>query len=70
MTASIQHVIDRRRVALKFWLHRAAALAGQEADLHRGLHPEVEQIVGSKRILVFGEVLEHVGRELQKEVTN
>eukprot|EP00969_Alexandrium_andersonii_P228708 10101387-Alexandrium_andersonii.AAC.1 len=40
---------------------RAAQLEAQEKQLHESLHPDVEAVVASKRILLFGEMLRDAG---------
>ena len=42
---------------LAYWRQREMALAGKEQELHARLHPDVEAVVASKRILLFQEML-------------
>ena len=50
--------IAARSQALKFWLRRSLELRSAEADLHAGLNPGVEEVVRTKRILLWKEMLE------------
>ena len=61
MSTSTQEIIQHRRGALRWWTDRARALAADEKALHASLDPETENILGSKSLLVFRELLEHIG---------
>ncbi len=60
-TSSSSTTSAARREALKFWWDRSSALAAREVHLHHALHPELKTILADKRILVFSEMLEHLG---------
>ena len=53
MSTSARELAIYRGAALRHWRGRAAALAAREADLHRSMHPEVEEVMKSNRMLVF-----------------
>ena len=61
MTAPLKHIVATRHDALKFWLGRASALVRREVQLHGALHQEVKSILSDKRVLVFSEMLDHLG---------
>ena len=68
MTRSTKEIIDYRRGAMRWWTERAQALAGEECTLHAGLDPDVEKIVGGKRLIVFRELLETIDFPKAKDV--
>ena len=57
MTSSTETVTKHRRSALARWTARAAELEGRECQLHAALDVNVNGIVNTKRILLFGEML-------------
>lgn len=46
---------------LKKYLRVAAELAGEEKQLHESMHPDVERVMKSKRLLLFKRMLEDSG---------
>ena len=57
MTSSTETVTKHRRSTLARWTARAAELEGRECQLHAALDVNVNGIVNTKRILLFGEML-------------
>ena len=57
MKSSPAEIASYRAAVLRFWTDAASELAPQEKALHRSLHPDVEQVVGGKRILLFSKML-------------
>ena len=60
-------LVRRRRAVIDFWRSRADDLAAQERSLHASMCPEIERVMASKRILVFGEMFSSIsfpGRSL------
>jgi len=60
-TKGWQHVAKLRRDTLQHYTSRAQELSEPERKLHQQLHPDVEQVVSNKRILLFKEMLRDIG---------
>ena len=60
-STSLQDLASMMLAWFKHWSSRAQELAQQEKDLHRSLPSHRAAILTGKRILLYGELLEHYG---------
>ena len=60
---SVAAVTQHREETLERWRRLAASLAEDEAALHARMHPDVEKVMHSKRLLLF----KHMLREIKFE---
>ena len=56
-------VCDYRANVIRHWRELAHALKPKEEELHNTLHPDVEAVISSKRILLFRAMLQDIGFE-------
>ena len=60
LTRGSDHVKNERRAALEKWTRRAQELESAEAELHKGMDPELAKVYSGKRFLLLKEMLEAI----------
>ena len=60
MSRPASELIRKRIVVIAFWKNRALELASAERELHAEMCPEVERVMASKRLLLYGEMFEAI----------
>ena len=63
VSQSKDYICQYRANVLRHWCVLADALRTKEEELHSTLHPNVEAVIGSKRILLFRAMLQDIGFE-------